>query len=252
MMKYYFLMCAVPKLVFGVKPEISFEELQTLLSFNLTPTDAKQVIKYRSYIDLMNLKAFWKGVPLNFHGNLNAKELEEALLVRDFFPEFVFDFVDEFESLENRIKNFSKLVIEFYRDICSSESGFLKEFFSFERECKLVMAYLRSKRLNRNLAKEFKFEELSDFFVSKLLKGEEDSLPLEYKSLEDIFIKYEQFPEKLNFYLMEYRFSKIQSRVEREAFGLDQVLGYLSLFMIAEEISNYDKVDGRKIVEALL
>ena len=95
-MKYYFLLCALPKLSLDAKPDISFDELLTFFTLNLSGHDYSKVMRLRSYIDVRNLRYLWQGKPIEGRGSLSEKELEEAVLVRDSLPLYVFDFLDKY------------------------------------------------------------------------------------------------------------------------------------------------------------
>ena len=126
MAEYYFIGTALPPIAIGTKPELSFKELYDLLTLNVSAADLERADDLLWSIDLSNIRAFWMGLPLDNRGRLSAKELEEALLVREGLPEFLIDFLDRYESTQDRLRYFPFLYVAFYNDMMERlGSGFL-------------------------------------------------------------------------------------------------------------------------------
>ena len=119
MTQYYFLSCAFPKIKLGEKPELSSEALRHLMDMNLSCPDKKMLSDFLLLTDLDNLRRLWLERPLDIKGNLSPGELEDALQRRDFFPDYVFDFIDRFESNKERLQNFQS----FWSSISGKGSG---------------------------------------------------------------------------------------------------------------------------------
>jgi hypothetical protein len=115
MSKYYFLSCSLPSLSFEKPPEITFESFKLLLSLNLNKKDSEKIIRMRQLIDLQNLRCMWSNKPVDSRGNLSIKEIEEALLVYDFFPSYVFDFIEKYKDNESRLRLFPYLISKFFK-----------------------------------------------------------------------------------------------------------------------------------------
>ena len=94
---YYFLAASLPPLGLGQKPEITFEELKSRLEINLSKDDFAKVKTILLFTDLQNIRALLSEEPIDPRGNLDEKELDEALLTRSILPDYVFDFFDKFE-----------------------------------------------------------------------------------------------------------------------------------------------------------
>ena len=251
MAHYYFVPAALPPLTLGVKPEISFKELREMLLLNLTSGDLKELSLLLRPIDLYNIKAFWLGLPLDDRGNFSARDLEEALLVRDSLPSFLVDFLERYESSSDRLRYFSSLYASLYRE---EERGFLGKYFSFEREVRLVLTALRGKRAGRDLVRELQFDDPTDPFVAQILAARdapEYTPPREYEDLKSLFVENSTDPKKLAFALMEYRFKKIEELEESEHFTIGQILAYAARLLIVESWDRLDKEKGTIAMEEL-
>ncbi len=117
MRNYYFLATSLPKLEIGRVPDISLQELETLLKENLTPGDLNQVRRLRNFYDILNIRAYWAGESLDYWGNLDRNELEEELLTQEqgLFPPFLLAYLTENDNREERLKHFPQLLKNYDR-----------------------------------------------------------------------------------------------------------------------------------------
>lgn len=256
MNKYYFLLCSLPSINIGSKPEISFVDLKNYLDWNLSDKDKSLLYIFRQYTDIKNLKNLWLGLKIDPRGNLDEKTLQEAFLTKDFFPEYVFEYVKKFPSNEDKINNFSSLEGNFL--ILQQEnlqSEFLRSYFLFEREVKLILVALRSKNLNKDLMKELFWEDKLDPFFQNIASQtteREYSPPKEYEVLKEMFVKLQKSPKVLYRSFLEYCLSKYMSFSEKDPFTIDQILGYLASLMLVEDYFYLNDEKGRSIVDSLL
>ena len=227
---YYFLSAALPPLVIGEEPPLSFRECRAMLEENLSEEDLAKVRQLFFSVDLRNIRAFWLGQPFDERGNFGYKELEEQLLVCDQLPSYVVDFLEKYPLQEDRLHNFAALYALFYRESVLEMSGFLREFCEFEREVRLVLTGLRAKRTGGRIAYELQFEDPRDPFVAHLF-AQEDSVeywpPKEYEELKTIFTEHGNMPHELERALLRYRFKRVAEMEESSSFSIDSVLGYL-------------------------
>lgn len=251
MARYYFAVTALPPLTFGVAPEITFKEVLDLASLNLTKGDQEQFLRLLEPVNLYNIKALWLRLPLDDKGTFTAKELEEALLIRDLLPSYLIEFLEEYESVENRLKYFSSLYASMYRQ---EFKGFLGKYFRFEREIRLVLAALRSKKTGRDIVRELQFEDPLDPFVAQILaqKDMPDYVPpLEYEGLKILFEDNHADPKKLSSAILKYRFEKIGEWEENEQFTLDRFIAYAARLLILESFLHVDQEKANIAVEEL-
>jgi hypothetical protein len=240
MANYYFLISAFPELHLGQKTELTFNELKDLLILNLTPSDLEEVSELLRPIDLYNIRALWLGEPLDDRGNLSAKDLEEELLVRDSLPPYLIDYLNRYESMPDRLRNFASLYASLYRK--SGLKGFLQKFYRLEREIRLILTALRSKAAERDMVRELQFEDPYDPMVADILAQKEApdyTPPREYEDLKIVFSDNRSEPQKLHLEILEYKFKKIEEMEENQDFSSGRVLSYLAKFMLAESYAQF-------------
>lgn len=253
-MRYYFALLSLPELSFDCKPEISFEELKDFFVLNLSTKDIEKFFFLLRPIDLYNIKAFWLGMPLDDRGALEAKDLEEMLLVQDgFFPDLT-NYLTLYETTLDRLRYFHSLLSSFFQEARLESNRFLREYFHFERKTLLVLTALRAKQIGRDLVKELQFEDVSDPFVAYLLAqkdSEELTVPQEFENLKILFVENSQDPKELNRAILQYRFEKIEEIEQSSSFSLEQVLGYAARFLIVDGVFRQSHENGDLAVEAL-
>jgi hypothetical protein len=252
MSNYYYLAASLPPLEFPSFPDISSVELKESLRLNLSKKDFKKVETLRLFVDINNIRPLLLEEEIDPRGNLTEKELDEALLVRDFLPEYVFDFLNKYDTLSEKLKHFSELISQFFISEVDTHKGFLNEFLTFEREWRLVVLALRSKITHRDVVKELQFEDYNDPIVAQILAqkdAEQYEPPAEYKDLKDRYLSCGPDPWQLNKMLSEYRFSKIQELIDGDIFSIDTILGYLAQLMIIEQWNELDERRGQAILD---
>lgn len=251
MSQYYFVVSALPPLQLGIKPELSFKELREMVGENLTDRDLRQFDLLLEQIDLYNIKALWLGLPLDDRGTMSGKELEEALLVPGRLPSYITDFVERFETNEDRLRYFSSLFASMYNQ---KREGFLAKNYAFEREVALVLTALRAKKTGRDIVRELQFEDPYDPFVTDILvqkDAPEYTPPMEYEDLKAIFVENSSDPRKLYENILKYRFKKIGEWTENEHFTLDRILAYAARLLIVEKILELSEEESKVAIEKL-
>ncbi len=252
---YYFLVNALPPLKFGDKPEIAYEEVEALVDQNVAPSDRKKVTLFKQYIDLKNLRLLWMDLPIDPRGNLNKKELEAALLIHDFFPPFVFEFIQTYEDVSQRLGNFLFLIARFLQYQIEMEKGFLHLFFRFEREFRLILTALRAKDQKKDLSIELQYEDTKDTLVQKILSEKEGASfepPDEFREVKNLYFAHRENPKNLFFACSEFSFRKIGEMKRIDPFSIDAILAYMAGLILVEDWSLLDEERGKAIVTSLL
>ena len=255
MANYYFLAPSLPVLTFGEKPDFSFEELVGRLEINLTKEDLLQTVTFRRFIDLNNIRTLFLEDAVDPRGNLNEKELDQALLLQDDLPQYVFDFLNQFENIQEKICFFSGLLVQYFSNEVERQSGFLKRYLEFEREWRLVILALRSKQLGRNLIDELQFEDLKDPVVLDILAQKDSPSyepPLGYVELKEKYLSCGLDPWQQNRVVGEWRFQKIEELVEKPLFSIDWILSYMARLLVVEQWNELDEAKGKIILEAFV
>jgi Protein of unknown function (DUF2764) len=255
MTNYYFLGTLLPELQIGTPPEIGFDEFQNLLKDNLTSSDLAKTRIIRRYFDIQNLRAYWKGDPLDPFGNLEEHTLEEIFIAQTGLPSYVYEYMDKYESVEDRIHHFTSLLIAFFNHELKNASGFLKEYFIMERETRLVFLAFRAKKLGRDVLAELQDENPEDPLVAQIIAQKDAPAfepPEKYQELKPIFEKYHDKPLDLLQALYEYRFHTIDEILGFDTFSIDRILGYMVKLILAEKWMELDKEKGIAIVDTIL
>jgi hypothetical protein len=252
MSNYYYLAASLPPLEFPKKPDVSVASLRSSLDLNLSKEDAKKVESLRLFVDILNIRPLLQEQEIDLKGNLGERDLNEALLDKVFLPEYVFDFLEDHETLAEKLRDFSSLLAQFFVEEGGKQKGFLHRFFAFEREWRLVILALRAKVLHRDLIKELQFEDSSDPFVMQILSqkdSDEYEPPAEYKEVKEFFEASGSDPVEQNKACAMYRFYKIEEMKEGGQFSIDGILAYLAQLMIIESWNELDKVKGKLVLD---
>ncbi len=254
-MNYYFLSSAIPDLQVGYPPDITFNEFQNLLKVNLTAEDYVMAEAMRRFYDIQNIRSFWKEEELDHRGNFNEKEIEEALITRTGFPEYVYDFLDRFESEEDRLNHFPWVVAAYFSEELKKAKGFLFKYLTFEREWRLVLIGFRAKKLDRDLAVELQYEDPDDDVVAQILAQKDARSyepPSRYEELKGLFEEHDDEPLDLYQALCEYRFQKLENFYQIDFFSVDRILAYLAQLVIVEKWMELDKQKGLELVKTMI
>jgi hypothetical protein len=255
MSKYYFITTLLPPLQIGQAPELPSSELDFLLKMNLTEKDYKDVEVLRRYIDIQNIRHFWRNEPLEEGGNVGQKEIEEALLHAELFPPYVFSFMETYPRTEQRLEHFSLLLRDFFRYEIAHTSHFVQDYLRTEWEKRLVFTALRAKNLKRSLQEEFKLEDPEDPFIQHILEQEDSDTyepPARYAVIKTLYEEYKSNPLKLFRALLELDFEYINDVIGWHTFDTKNVLGYVVQLRLVEQSMKLDQQKGLAILEKIV
>lgn len=250
---YYFLIPSLPPLSLQERPEITFEKLSSLLEIGLTKSDLEKTRILRLFVDISNIHSLLLEEPIDPRGSLSEKELDEALLIKNILPEYVFDFLDQFEKVADRIKNFAGVLSLYFSKEIPKALGFLKSYLEFERQARLVLVAIRAKQSGRDIVRELQFEDATDPFVMQILAQKDAPTydpPEEYRELKERIASCFGDPWLENHVYAEYRFHKIEEMAaEYGPFCIDQILAYMAQLMIIEYLLELDEERGRRVID---
>lgn len=238
MTNYFFLAPSLHPLQLGEWPDLTFDELIARLEINLSRDDFEKTRVIRRTIDFLNIRALFLNDPMDPRGNLNEKELDDAILAQSDLPEYVFTFLKRYESNLERIRNLSFLLASFYEEEMKRQEGFLLRYFTFEREWRLVLTALRASQLKRDVAEELKFEDPTDPFVADILSQRDSSHYVPPKEYADLVEKHQACgpdPWKQHESFVKWRFERIGSLAQGPLFSVDWVLAYLAQHLLVED-----------------
>lgn len=249
---YYFVVPSLPPLSLHVKPELAFRQFMQRLEISLSKDDLAKTRVLRLFIDICNIRALFLEEEIDPRGNLNEKELDEALLVQAGLPGYVFEFLSQFEKVPDKVRNFSGLLTLFFNEEMPKHRGFLRNYLEFEREMRLVLVGMRAKRLKRDLVKELQFEDPTDPFVAHLLASNESPQydpPARWRELKEQIAACAADPMLELEACQQFRFSQLEEMVESEIFSMDRILCYMAQLMIVESLFELDAQKGYQILD---
>lgn len=249
---YYFVVPSLPPLSLKSPPEMSFLRLMERLKICLSKQDWEKTKILRRFVDLCNIRSLFLEEEIDPHGNLNEKELDEALLVQAELPEYIFFFLSQFEKVPDKVRNFPGLLALFFNEEIPKQTGFLQKYLQFEREVRLVLVGIRAKALKRNLVQELQFEDLKEPFIAHLLAqadAEHYEPPKEYLPLKELVAACSHDPLAEYEAIQKFRFEHWEGMVEGEYFSLDQILCYMAQLMAVESFFALDALRGHQILD---
>jgi len=256
MSNYYFVGSILPTLSFETESEINFLELDQLLKDNLTQKDYQKTKIIRRFFDILNLRSLWVNESIDPRGEMSVYEIEEALITNVGLPDYIFDFLARYQTLEDRLENFPFLLANFFKDAQQEPDPFLKAYFTFERELRLVMTGFRAKKLGRDLGLELRYENLEEEIINEIISQKDAKVfepPEKYETLKFYFDKFGEEPLVLQKALDEYRFNFIDQLVDMsDAFSIERILSYMIQLIIVEKWFELDKAKGMQIVDIIV
>ena len=255
MANYYFLAPSLPPLKLGERCDLSFEELIWRYQMNLTKEDHKKMVVFRRYIDLNNIRFLFLEESIDPRGNLSEKDLDESLLIKDVLADYVFDFLDRYDSVPEKLRHFPGVFALFFKEEIEKQSGFLRRYFCFEREWKLVMLAIKAKEFKKDVVKELQFEDFTDPFVAQILVQKDSDTydpPEEYLDLKEKYLSCGLDPWEQYKTIAKWRFDKIGELVDKPLFSIDWILSYMAQLWIVEDWNELDEVKGKMILDAFV
>jgi hypothetical protein len=249
------LAASLPPLVIGEKPELSFEELALRLELNLDKNDFEKTKVLRWIVDISNIRALFLEEAIDPKGTLSEKELDEAILLQVGLPEYIFDFLDRFENVSEKLKFFSGTFSTYFQEEIKKRDGFLKAYLEFERDFRLVMVAIRAKELKTDVMRELQFEDPSDTIVAQIIAQRDAASydpPIEFADLKSAYLSCGHDVWQKYAVLAKWRFDRIEELVEKPLFSIDWILSYLVRLVIVEAMSDLDEARGKVILEAFV
>jgi len=252
---YYFTSSALPKLKVGERPEMGSHIFTILLKLNLSSKDYQRTVDMRRLVDINNLRALWRGDQCDPRGNYNKKQMEEIMILQEGLPEYVYDYIEQYNSVKDRLKFFPALVSTAFGEEISHQTGFTKTYFEFERGLRLALLGFRAKKLGRDLMEELQYEDPEDDVVAQIVAQKDSKKyepPAGFEDLKDILEEDYNRPYRLYKKLCEYRFNRIEDFLIEDLFSIDRVLGYMAQLFIVEKWLELDNQEGQKIVNKII
>jgi hypothetical protein len=182
-------------------------------------------------------------------------KIESILVEREEVPKFVDDYLNRYGTTQDRLKHFTELMYEYFQRERRIGNGFLKWYFAFESDLKLVLAALRGKIWGIDWVQEFQFvEHPTPLFLSLSEQGGSGPLllPDQYQPLQHLFDTYKEAPLELDDHIDKFRFDAVEEKVAFEPFSIEHILAYLVQFLIVWKEQKRDAQQGRELIETIV
>ncbi len=222
---------------------------------NLSDEDMLQVQGFQKIFDLKNLRMLWQGMAFDRRGYLDEKGIEEAFLLENYFPDFVYGYLNKHEDPVGRLKNFSKILTRFLETLSKEFTGLFSWYCDFEKRLRLTLVALRAKDMKIDILPQLRYEDPQDFLVQQIISQKD--LPSyepieEFKKVKQLYEAHKNDPLKLYKEILQYRFDQILDQEEKHPFSIDQVMGYMIRLTLVEDWQILNPEQGKKIIEERL
>ncbi|PCI94531.1 hypothetical protein COB11_03710 [Candidatus Aerophobetes bacterium] len=254
-MTYYYISSALTPLEYGDTPDMTFHFLFEKYKENLSESDMKQLSVLRKKFDLMNIKRLLRHEEIDTRGNLDQKELEEALSTEGYFDQYVFDFLNRFDEDADKILNFPELLNRFFIDEEEKASGFLKNLLGNQRKWRLILTGYRTKKQKGDISKQLSFEDPFDPITAMILSQKDSphfEAPEGSEELSEMLMTTKESPMQQFRRFAEFRFRKIKEIVEDRLFSLDYLIAYAVQVIILEDLHALSKEEGEKVLNTIV
>ncbi|MFZ4773653.1 MAG: DUF2764 family protein [Chlamydiia bacterium] len=237
---YTFLECFLPPSSFDIKPEVNLRELDELYAQNLNFEDMKSLQMIHVFINILNLRAYFTADRLFLGGTIESDEIAYCLERELTYPPFVFDYLDKYPDINDRIHNFRELISTTYDWLIENSKGFVHDFFEYDRKLWITtMAYLGKKR-GRKVEEDLGFLDPKDDVVKMLLE-QRDSEHFEFpEGLEGIDLELDiafSDPLKEIDMIARLRFNFCQNCLQSSPFTLDSILAYYMQILVLTDFN---------------
>lgn len=255
MSKLFFLGSVLPPLKVGSEPGILFEDLLLLLKDNMSASSLEKVKALRNYIDLKNVEQLLKKGEIDPRGNYTEKELEEAFVNQEGLPPYLFEHLEGADQEEEQLRHFSKVYIRFFKEMVKKHRGFMKWYFNFEREWRILLTGYRAKKLGVDPANALQHEDLHDMLVAQILAQKDApffEFPFEYEELGERLKEVQGDPKGQYLEMAKYRFQNIEEETLDAPFSEGYLLAYVARLMIVEDVWALDERQGHETLQEMV
>ena len=237
----------MPPLEFGLRPELSSKGLYELLEETVPQ---KELYVWKLWIDLSNIHALLAGGLFDSRGNYSRSTIRALLASEDGLPEYVFEFLRDYEGEEKRREAFSALIAKYFQEEMAKHRGYGKRFLAFEHDMRVLLAGYRAHKLKRDIAWELQYEDMSDPVVYMTLMQKDVrgafQFPIEYEELERILAEAGSDPTKQYEGIARYRFAFYNQIFIQNVFSLEGIIAYMMALWILEDLYALEREEGEK------
>ncbi len=251
---YYFLSLSLPDLQLGRAPELSWGEVETLLVNNLRKGDYAEVESFLRLYDLQNIRSYWQGLPLGFIGNLDQIQIQTRIIEQDGLPSYLLRYLDRWPEEEERLQHFDQLLMAYYQKEPKERSPFFQRLLHFEFGLKLLLTYLRAKKMGKDPLEECQGMEDHPLYSAIFDREDQEHLELfePYDTIPQLFEMSREDPKKLEEGLNQIRFNWIEEQIALDPFSITYILGYVMQFLIVDKESRAKETPQKELMNEII
>ena len=256
-MNRIYVIGSLPRLEFGAKPDTTTTNMMELFEINFSGRELKDFRIIRLWIDLNNIyRLLYNDNLFDRRGNYVKATLKAFMDTEEELPNYVFEFFADYPSMEERKRNFSKLIVTYFQEEKKKASANLKPFLQFEHDFRVIITAFRAKKTNEDMIDALKFEDPTDPIVQMALVQNQSPgpfmFPYEYAELEGVIAEAGVNPTKQFMALAKYRFDHYAEIEFESPFGMNRVLAYLLQLMQLEEVFALRVEEGEERLKKLV
>ncbi|WP_201457051.1 DUF2764 family protein [Chlamydia sp. 17-3921] len=260
MTQYYFLSSFLHPQLPEAQPVFSIDALNDLFDLNLSTRDQYYYTLLKRFFDFDNLAFFWAEKPLPFSfGAITQENVASMIHLQQWaddceFEDFLKDFLIMYKTSQERIRNFSSLMREFLMYYQNSSSKFLRDYFTFKQQLRVVLAGFRARVLHLDVSYVLRNEDNSDPVVLHILMQKDApnyELPKEFSDLQGVLEDYGRLPHTLHRTLLLYEFHKLEEFYRDAYFDESLILARAASYMFAIRNHLVDSERGREIINQI-
>ncbi len=254
MLAYPFLQTTLPPLSSEAAPSLSFDDLMVLFQDNLSRGDWEKVQQIRLFFDLRNMVESSSRSLLFPYGNYSKEDLQQLIMGEDVFDQDIFDMIKQYDTPDELRRHFYPILTHYLQMMIKKEKAFVKEFFTFEHQLRVLLAAYRAKRAGVPLLRELNFEDLADPYVMEILEQKDTAkfeFPYGFEGLQ-AQLEAAPSPQKEHEVLFRFKFHHFQKYLDEDYHSIDSLLAYMIQLIYLEGYYQLDMERGLEITQQLL
>lgn len=225
-----------------------------LFKMNLSNQDWIKVQKIRLLFDLRNTVESSSQSLLFPYGNYSKEDLQQLVLGEEIFNQETLDMIKQYENHADLRKHFYPILTRYFQTVIGEEKGFVKDFFIFEHQMRILLTAYRAKRMNRSVLTELSYEDIADPFVTDIFNQKEAAkfeFPYGFEELQPE-LESTSSPQKEHEVVFRFKFQHFQKNVDEDYDSVDSLLAYMVQLIYLEGYYQLSEERGQEIIQQLL
>jgi hypothetical protein len=225
-----------------------------LFQMNFSKGDMAKVEGIRLLFDLRNTIESSSHSLLFPYGNYAKEDLEQLVSGEEIFDQETLDRIKQYDTPDELRKHFYPIFTRFLQTMITKQKGFVRDYYIFEYQMRVLLAGYRAKRLGKSIFTELNYEDLADPFVADIV-GQKESPKFEFPyGFETLQAELESTssPQKEHEVVFRYKFNHFQKIIDEHYDSVDSLLAYMVQLIYLEGYYGLDFNRGQEIIQQLL